>query len=263
MRASGWIVATLAWGLVPAAAHAYLIDLNDARVADYGSLEVELQPIGYWQTLLGDEEYVLIAPSMQLYLGFADGWDLIFLTRGFALLNDVPDQSRYSLAEQTVLFRTVLRDGAYSDEEAEGPSLVLQSGLLLPGVEDEPGFGASIALLFAQAGELGTLHLNAWINRTRQRTFNLFLSAAIEGPPDWSVRPTVEVYYDYDEDEGSTLSGLLGAVADLSDDFSLEAGVRVGGFEDWLELEVRVAAWWAWELFDSNPAEDVDEASET
>jgi hypothetical protein len=243
------IVAVVALGFAPARGAAYLIDANDARVVDHGTVELELQPAGYLQTLIGDEVQYLVAPSAQIHWGFGDGWDVLLLTRGFGVLGGGVGESPYSLAEQMVAFRAMLRDGRYSDEDAEGPSLTLQVGALLPGVEAEPGVGATAALLFAQQWDEGTLHLNAWANLTQARIFNLFLAAVVEGPGAWPVRPTVEVFFDVDDGE-PYLSGLLGAVGDVDDAFSIQAGARVGGWEGYLELEVRVSSWIYWEVWD-------------
>ena len=54
----------------------------------------------------------------------------------------------------------MLREGAYSSDDADGPSLTFQGGLLIPGIADDPGspgFGASAALLLSQWWEVGTL----------------------------------------------------------------------------------------------------------
>ena len=229
MRKLGWVA--LVW-LVTSPARAYLIDANDARVVAPGTMELELQPIGYYQTVIGDEEHYLIAPSAQFYAGLADGWDLLFLTRGYVLLDDDPEQSPYALAEQFLAFRRMIVNGRYDLEEGEGPSLALQMGMFLPGVEAEEGFGASVALLFAWQWDAGTVHLNAWANYTQDETWNGFFSAVYEAPPDWPVRPTAEIWLDVDDGE-PTISGLIGAVGDVSDEFALQGGVRVGGWEDW------------------------------
>ncbi|MDX1579974.1 MAG: hypothetical protein R3266_15930, partial [Gemmatimonadota bacterium] len=173
----------------PAPARAYLIDLNDASVVDHGSMALELQPIGYFQTLIGEEDHELVVPSFQLYWGLAEGWDVLYVARGYAILDDTPDQSVYSFAEQTIAFRAVLRHGTYSSDDAEGPALVFQGGLMMPGIGADDGFGATAALLFSQEWEPGTLHLNVWTNLTRDRAFELFVSAVYEGPSAWPVRP--------------------------------------------------------------------------
>lgn len=244
MKHIAW--ASLLW-LAAAPAHAYLIDANDARVVAPGSMELELQPIGYYQTLIGEEGHYLIAPSLQLYVGLAEDWDLLYLTRGYVALDGTPDVSPYSLAEQFVAVRRMIVHGRYDQEEGEGPSLALQTGIFLPGIEAETGVGASVALLFAWSGDPGTLHLNAWLNYTQDATWDFFGSVVLEGPADWPVRPTVELWADID-DGAPTVSGLIGAVGSVTDEFCIQAGARVGGWEDALELEVRLSTWIAWDL---------------
>ena len=242
--------------LAASPAHAYLIDLNDARVVDPGTMELELQPVGYLQTLVGEEEHYLLAPSAQLYLGVSEGWDLLYVTRGYVLLDDATDQSPYALAEQFIAVRRVLVDGTYNDEDLEGPSLAVQTGVFIPGIEAETGFGASLALLFAWQTDVGTLHANVWLNYTQDETFDVFGSVAVEGPPGWPVRPTAELYVDVDDGE-PYVSGLVGAVGDVSDEFSLQGGVRVGGWEDYVDIEVRLSSWIYWGVWDT--AEDEEE----
>lgn len=242
------LCAVIVW-LAPRSAAAYLLDLNDARVVELGSFEAELQPIGYYTLAIGGEEHTLIAPSLQAVVGLARDCDLLLLTRGYARLDGAPGESTYALADQMLAFRVMLRHGAYSDEGSEGPSLTLQTGLLLPGIEADPDVGATLGLLFAQEGELGTLHANAWVNLTRDQTLEVFASAAIEGPPDWQVRPIVEVWIDLIAEGEPMASVVAGAWIDVTDDFAIEGGARVGGWEGWLDLEVRLAAWWRWQLW--------------
>ncbi len=245
--------------LVTCPAEAYLIDLNDARVVDPGTVELELQPAGYYQTLLGEQEHYVIAPSAQLYLGLAEGWDVLYLTRGYALLDRPAGQSPYSLREQFVAVRRVLVPGAYNDEQLAGPSLAVQTGVYLPGVEAETGVGASLALLFAWQTDAGALHANAWLSYTQEQTFDLFISAAVEGPPEWPVRPVAELYVDVNDGE-PFVSGLLGVIGDvIVDEFSLQAGLRVGGWDGYAELEVRVSSWIYWDAF-AGMAESESEA---
>lgn len=244
MKRFAWVC--LAW-LVASPAQAYLIDLNDARVVALGTMELELQPAGYFQTLIGPEEHYLIAPSAQYYIGLAEDWDVLYLTRGYVLLDDDPEQSPYALAEQFVALRRVLVNGHYNDDELQGPSLAVQMGMFLPGIEAETGVGASVALLFAWRGDPGTIHANVWINYTQDETFDVFTSVVAEGPTAWPVRPTVEVYLDVDDGE-PYVSGLVGALWEVSDEFALQGGVRVGGWEDYADLEVRLSSWIYWEV---------------
>ena len=235
-------------------ARAYLIDANDATVLDTGRMAIELQPVGYWQTVLGDQEHYLVAPSLQAYWGFAEHWDLLFLSRGWALLDDVPDQEPYALQEQMLALRVMLRDGSYStDGEVEGPSVTLQIGVLLPDIVGEPHVGSSLALLASQRWDEGTVHLNAWLNLTQQSTIDFFGSVVYEGPPSWPARPTFELWIDVDDGD-PTVSGLAGVVVDVTDDFLLQGGVRMSGWEGWADLEIRLSSWIEWEV--CPPAED-------
>ncbi len=61
--------------------------------------------------MLGGEDHTLVAPSMQLYLGIAEGWDFLWLTRGLGVIEPAPGQSAYSIAEQMLAFRAMLRHG--------------------------------------------------------------------------------------------------------------------------------------------------------
>ncbi|MCB9594722.1 MAG: hypothetical protein H6719_18525 [Sandaracinaceae bacterium] len=262
MKRLAWVCLT--W-LVAMPAHAYLIDLNDARTVAPGTMELELQPLGYGQSLLGEEEHYLIAPSQQYYIGLAQDWDVLYTCRGYVSLDDVPDQSPYVLAEQFVALRRVLVNGSYNDEELSGPSLALQMGAYIPGVEAETGFGASLAVLFAWRGEVGTIHGNVWFNYTQDETFDVFTSVAMEGPPAWPVRPTIEVYVDVNDGE-PYVSGLLGAIGDVSDEFALQAGVRVGGTvdgeEEYADIEIRLSSWIYWEVIPQDEGEEEEEEEE-
>jgi hypothetical protein len=248
---------------MPGSARAYLIDANDARVAPVGALEIELQPIGALAIVEGGEGTQIVAPSAQLYFGLTPDLDLLVLTRGFIALDVDPlgdsPSTQARLDDQQVALRHLLRNGAYSDEgeegDADGPAIVLQYGLLLPSFGgDAPRFGASLALLVSQTlGRGGSVHGNVWGNVTQRGSGELFLAAYAEGPEDWVLRPTVELWFDYDTEEGSLLSGLLGVLWDLTEDCLLQAGVRVGGWEGYLEIEARLSTYFGFDLFPAAP----------
>ncbi len=220
------------------------MDANDAKVISPGTLEFELQPVGYYQVLSEELGHYLVAPSLMGYVGITEDADFIYLTRGFALLDDDPEQVRYRTWENQIAFRFLVVRGRYSTEGAEGPSLVVQPALMVPNFDAEgeiPGF--SLAILLAQQWDAGTLHANVWATRTTWQSFELFLAAAMEGPPDWDVRPLVEVTYVYDTEYGHVLSGTAGSYFDIGDDFTWELGARLGGWEEYAEVEVRVSMW--------------------
>lgn len=219
------------------------MDANDARTLDAGTLEIEFQPIGYYQVFGEEAEHQLVAPSLMLYLGLTGQVDLIFLSRGFLSLDDVPSSQRYRTWESTVALRWLLLPGRYSTEGIEGPAIALQTGVMLPNVSADERVGAQIGLLLSQQWDAGTLHANVFATYTTWDAFDLFVAVAMEGPPEWSIRPLVEVWYDHDTYYGDLLSAVLGFYADVAEEASLELGARVGAWEDYTELEIRISMW--------------------
>ncbi|MDQ3035316.1 MAG: hypothetical protein M3Y87_23125 [Myxococcota bacterium] len=264
VRARGLLVliAACAVGLLPARAQAYLMDANDARTLDPGALEMEVQPLGYFHVLTEDgDEHSLVAPSLMLYLGIDRGVDLIFLTRGFFLVDEVPDATRYRTWESTIALRVQLVPGRYSTDGIDGPSLVLQAGVMLPNVSGQGEHpGAQLGLLLGQQWDAGTLHANVFATYTTWNSFDLFVAVAMEGPPDWSVRPLVEVWYDHDTFYGELLSGLVGLYVDANEHLTLELGGRIGAWDGYTELEARLSMWCSLpNVWGGAPEADTDE----
>ncbi|MBX3271133.1 MAG: hypothetical protein KF729_12780 [Sandaracinaceae bacterium] len=253
MKRIGWAALAVVW-LAAGSARAYLIDLNDARVTDPGRMEIEFQPAGYYMTLLGEEERYLIAPSMQWSIGLATDWDLLHLTRGYVRLDDA-DEPPYSIQEHFVAVRRMLVNGAYNDDELEGPSLALQIGVYIPGALGPDNFGSSVAILFGWGTDAGSFHANVWLTYTQYETIDVFSTVMYEGPPDWPLRPTAELYLDVDDGQPYA-SGLVGALLDITDDFLLQAGVRVGGWEDYADLEIRLSSFIGWDPAPGSRASD-------
>ena len=65
----------------------------------------------------------------------------------------------------------MLREGVLQDKT--GPSVATEFGLLLPGIRDEHGTGASLAGIVSQRWEWGTLHLNTAAALTRDQHADL------------------------------------------------------------------------------------------
>ncbi len=240
-----WGLSVLLFPCLPA--RAYLADSYDARVADLGTLELELQPMGYG--FEQDESFhnQLIAPSLIAYIGFANDFDVLFISR---LYNEIASaKPLVETRESAVFVRAMLRRGSYNDES--GPSLQLVAGPVLPTASFLPqpslagDFGMSVGLVASWSLPLGTLHHNDFVSLTSDRVAELFVSLAYEGPRAWTLRPYIEGWYDVDSTAGSGLaSGVVGAYWDLSDVAILEAGVRVGAYEDLsTEGEIRCALW--------------------
>src|SRR5205814_9873987 len=123
-----------------------------------------------------------------------------------------------------------LREGALQDQP--GPSIATEFSVLLPGINDEHGTGASLAGIMSQRWEAITVHLNAAAAVTRQQHADLFLSTILEGPHDWPVRPVAEFAYERDFGRLETKSALVGVIWHVRDDLAVDVGVRGGRVND-------------------------------
>lgn len=196
-------------------------DGTDAAVADEDAMEIELGPAEY---LREGAERELIAPAIRLNYGFAKGWEAVI--EGHATYGLATDTRRSSLVGNAASLKGLLREGSLQGKL--GPSVATEFAVLLPGINDEAGTGGSIAGVLSQQWPWITVHLNAAAAITRQRHGDLFLSAIVEGPHDWAVRPAAEVVYERDFGGLRTMSGLIGAIWQLSDDLAIDVGLRSG-----------------------------------
>jgi hypothetical protein len=194
-------------------------DGTDAAVADKGEVEVELQPAG---ALKQGSEKTLIAPAWVVNLGVAENWEAVFEGEGQFPLGMSDD--RPSLAGAGAFLKGVLREGSLQDKT--GPSVATEFGLLLPGINADRGIGASVAGIVSQRWEWTTIHLNAAAALTRDQHADIFLGAIIEGPSKWKIRPVAEFFYENDFGTAQTVSGLLGAIWQVSDNLSFDIGFR-------------------------------------
>jgi hypothetical protein len=170
MRAGGVAVLTMTAALAgwSGAAQAYRpFDGTDAAVAQTGEIEIELGPIEY---LREGEDRTLFAPDYRVNYGFASGWEASVEGKAaYGLSGGVPGAG---LIESDVLLKRILREGAL--QEKPGPSIATEFGILLPGINDEPGTGAVLTGAASQRWDWGTVHLNAQIELTREQHAIIF-----------------------------------------------------------------------------------------
>lgn len=131
----------------------------------------------------------------------------------------------------------VVREGSL--QEKPGPSIATEFGVLLPGIHDERGTGASAAGIVLQRWERVTLHLNATAAVTRDQHADLFLGVIGEGPHDWPVRPVAELFYERDFGHLETKSALVGAIWQLHDALAVDVGLRGARVNDHTSGEIR------------------------
>ena len=214
-----WLIG-LACALVSGPALAYRpFEGTDADVAKPGTMEIELQPAG---ALREGARTTLVAPEAVVNIGLTTGWEAVFEGRGLFPLRD--SDERASLSDAGAFLKGVLRPGSLQDKA--GPSIATEFGLLLPGINAQPGLGASIAGIVSQRWDWGTVHLNAATALTREQRADLFLGAIVEGPSAWRVRPVAEIFVEQEFGQSRTVSGLVGAIWQIREDLSLDAGFR-------------------------------------
>jgi hypothetical protein len=194
-------------------------DGTDAAVAKPGEMEIELGPAG---VLRQGSQSNLVAPATVINVGLTKGWEAVFEGRRQFPLSTSDD--RASLTDVATFLKGVLRSGSLQDQM--GPSIATEFGVLLPGINAQPGLGASLAGIVSQRWEWGTIHLNVATALTRDQHADLFLGAIVEGPIKWPVRPVVEVFFEDEIRQSRTVSALGGAIWQVRDNLSFDVGLR-------------------------------------
>ena len=221
------------------AAEAYRpFDGTDAAVAETGEIEVELGPVEY---LRQGAERTLFAPDYRINYGFASGWEASVEGKAaYGLTAGVPGAS---LIQGDVLLKGVQREGVL--QEKPGPSIATEFGILLPGINDEPGTGAVLTGIASQRWDWGTVHLNAQIELTREQHADYFLDTIVEGPYDWVVRPVSEIFYERDIGLLRTRSALIGAIWQVQDNVAVDFALRGALVNDHTVGEIRAGVTFA------------------
>ena len=210
-------VAITAWSKAALAYRPF--DGTDAAVAAPKEMEIELQPAG---VLRQNSLTNVIGPAAIVNYGFAKNWELVLQGLGqFPLSNS--DESA-SLAGVGAFLKHVLREGSLQD--ASGPSIAIEFGPLLPGINADNGFGASFGTIVSQQWDWGTVHANVATALTRDQRADFFVGGIIEGPSKWKVRPVMEVFYEDEIGQARTISGLVGAIWQVSETLSFDIGYR-------------------------------------
>jgi hypothetical protein len=192
---------------------------TDAAVADPGELEIEFGPA---EPLREGSQRFVTAPETVFNLGIAKDWELVL--QGQAVTAVSPGPAQTSLVGNGLFLKRVLRDGVLQDKA--GPSIAVEFGPLLPGVNGEPGTGASLGGIASYRWGWLTAHLNAAAALTRNRHGDGFVGTIVEGPWDWPVRPVGEVFYEHEWGVAETVSGLVGAIWQVSDKVAFDIALR-------------------------------------
>ena len=214
---------------------------TDAAVADRGQVEIECGPFGY---VVDADGRFLVVPSAILNVGVAEGWELVIEGRNFLRVSPIGTDRTDTVRETALSVKHVLREGSL--QERNGPSIAFESGLLLPGIGTDPGVGASFAGIVSQRWSAMTVHVNGELLITRDHSLGGFGGAIVEGPSKWLIRPVAEVTLE--QDAGRTTSILVGAIWQVRQHLSLDAGWRVARSEGPAVREFRAGFTWAFPL---------------
>jgi hypothetical protein len=193
-------------------------DGTDAAVAAKGEIEIELQPAGRLRDESGTS---LIAPATVFNYGFSEDWEAVFEGQGQTPLSS---RGPTSLTAAGAFLKHVVIPGSLQDKT--GASVATEFGVLLPDSTGDSGVGASVAAIVSQRWDWGTIHLNAETAFTRDHHGDVFLSAILEGPSKWTIRPVAEVFYEDEIGKERTVSGLVGLIWQVRDNLSFDVAIR-------------------------------------
>jgi hypothetical protein len=219
---------------------------TDADVADHGDFELEFGPAGYKSE--GNERF-LVAPAIVANYGIVDRYELVLEGKNeipAAGTRTSPDEPRYRIVDTALNLKTVWREGVL--QEAHGPSIATEFGILLPQVHDEPGVGASGLMITSWRWVGCTLHLNTEVALERSHDVSLFGGLIAEGPPAWPARPVAEAFIDHVIEGDTELSLLGGVIIPFRDNLAVDSAVRAARVGSERILEVRIGFTYAFGL---------------
>ncbi len=231
----------VAWPLVASAYRPF--NSTDAAVAAKGEMEIEFGPLGY---LVQGPDESLVAPSLILNWGFAEGWEAVLEGRHFIQLGSDIQEPRFRLEDTALSLKGVLREGSL--QEKSGLSVATELGALLPTINGDPGVGAQTTLIVSQRWPDLTVHLNGSVAWTRAHVLGLFGGVIFEGHDAWTIRPVAEVFVEGEQHSPTTISGLVGAIWRLKDGLTFDAGLRLARAGDVNTTEIRAGLTWGFSV---------------
>ena len=238
--------------LAPRAAQAYRpFDGTDADVAKPGEFELELGPAHFYRE---DGSNFLVTPATVLNLGVVDRLELVADFKNFVALDEPEANShRLRLRDTDLLAKIVLRKGAL--QEGNGPSVALETGVLLPELGASNGFGTQANVIVSFASTSVAVHLNEAIAINRDHRFEDVTGAIMEIGRTWVVRPVAEVFADHAVGGGSEYSILAGALWAAGETWVLDAALRAARVSGASVFELRLGVTWTTRVWNVQTSE--------
>src|SRR6266850_2665419 len=240
---SMWLIALVGLAFVLVSEPALALrpyDSTDADVAKQGEFELELGPV---ERRREGSKRIAVAPAVIGNLGLEGNRELVIQGQREVALDREPGEPRSAIVDNGVFIKQVLRKGTLQD--AAGPSVATEYGLLLPSVHGEKGTGLSVAGILSQRWAAATVHLNTALGWTREHEPDIFLGAILEGPYSWPVRPVAEFFTEQARGSARVNSGLIGAIWRVRDGLSFDAGLRSAQAGSEAIHELRLGLTWA------------------
>jgi hypothetical protein len=204
-------------------------DSTDPAVADLNNFEVELSPLSYRHD---DSGRTWIAPQLRLNYGFAKDWEVVLEGQGE---HERGFESR--LVENALSFKYIIKEGTLQD--MLGPSVATEFGVLLPGVHDQKGTGATITGIIGQKFSWGAVHVNLSGALTRDQRGEMVFGTILEGPDAWAVRPVAEFVYQRETSGHHEMALLAGAIWKVEDSLAFDFALRQAKIDGRPETQVR------------------------
>jgi len=196
-------------------------DGTDAAVAGPKEFELEFGPVHYLRE--GDDKGIIV-PAFIANFGLENDREIVLEGKVKRLFSNPSGEERTSLVDTALSLKQVHRRGSLQD--AAGPSIASECGMLLPTVHGGSGSGLACAGIVSQRWSAGTVHLNGLVGRTRDREWSRFLGIILEGPHEWPVRPVMEIFNERDTGGSWTNSALIGAIWRSRENLSFDLGIR-------------------------------------
>ena len=216
-------------------------DSTDPAVAEPGELEIEFSPVSFRHDDGGD---TWIAPQLKINYGIAPGWEFVIEGQGE---HAQFEGARSVLVDNAVFLKHVVREGTL--QEQTGPSIAIEFGALLPGINDEHGLGAEVAGIIGSQWSWGAIYFTAAAALTREQTGEMFLGAIFEGPLDWTVRPVAELVYEREFGQAEVFAGLVGFIWEAREGLAFDLALRQASVDGAPETEIRAGLTFAFSLF--------------